>query len=100
MAPSRRAFLAAASLVPFAGLAAASALAAEAAACYVPATLPLSQKSRRRALGYVEVSSDPQQQCGACAFYTAKAGDCGSCQLLGDGPVTAAAVCTSFAKKA
>ena len=97
---TRRTFLAAASLAPFACLIGSSALATEAAACYDPAALPLSQKSRRRALGYVEASTDAQKNCRTCAFYTVKAGDCGGCQLLGGGPVNAGAVCNSFAKKA
>lgn len=72
--------------------------AARAAVCYDPAALPLSQKSRRRSLSYVEVSSDPAKRCAGCAFFTATAEGCGNCQLL-NGPVNAGAVCASFAPR-
>ncbi len=72
---------------------------AQAAACYDPAALPLSQKNRRRSLGYVEASTDPAKRCAGCAFFTAGAADCGTCALL-SGPVDAGAVCSSFAPRA
>lgn len=94
----RRRFLAAAAVaVPVAALGLGGI--AHAAACYDPATLPASQKSRRRALAYVEVSPDPVKKCGACAFFTAKAAGCGACALLSGGPVDAGGVCRSFAPK-
>lgn len=100
MSTSRRHFLGLAAAAPVALLAAGTARAAE-AACYDPAALPFSQKSRRRSLGYVEVSSDPKKRCDACAFFTAAApASCGSCQMLGGGAVSAGAVCNSFAAKA
>lgn len=98
---SRRNFLGLAAATPLALLAAASAGATQNAACYDPAALPFSQKSRRRSIGYVEASADPRKSCGACAFFTAGTlASCGSCQLLSAGPVNAAAVCNSFAAKA
>ncbi|MBV1691030.1 hypothetical protein KRR38_25960 [Novosphingobium sp. G106] len=69
---------------------------AQNAACYDPATLPLSQKSRRRSLGYAEASSDQAKHCSVCTFFTAGQPGCGACQLL-NGPVNAGAVCSSFA---
>ncbi|WP_395336746.1 high-potential iron-sulfur protein [Novosphingobium sp. BL-8H] len=69
------------------------------AVCSDPATLPLSQRSRRRALGYTSPSNDPQKHCSLCAFFTAGAGACGTCQMLSGGAVEATAVCTSFTKK-
>ena len=95
-ATGRRGLLAMAALAPFALLSAARA----AAACYDPAALPLSQKSRRRSLGYTDVSADPAKRCGLCAYFTAGDGGCGTCQLLSGGPVSAASGCTSFAARA
>ena len=98
---SRRKFLALAGLTPVALLAARAAHAGD-AACYDPAALPLSQKNRRRGLGYVEPAPDPKKHCGLCAFFTADAAQagCGKCQMLGGGPVSAMGVCNSFAPKA
>lgn len=69
------------------------------AACSDPATIPLSQRNRRRALGYASPSTDPQKHCGICAFFTPASGSCGTCQMLSGGAVETTAVCTSFAKK-
>lgn len=99
MAQSRRNFLASLAAVP-ALLAASSAAVASDAVCYDPAALPLNVKNRRKALGFVEQSSDAKRRCGLCAFFQAKVGDCGSCQLLSGGAVTAAGLCNSFAPKA
>jgi hypothetical protein len=71
---------------------------AQTAICYDPAALPLSQKNRRRSLGYVEASTDPAKRCAACTFFTAGATGCGTCALLG-GPVNAGALCNSFAPR-
>ena len=71
---------------------------AQTATCYDPAALPLSQKNRRRSLGYVEPSADPARRCAGCAFFTAGAVGCGTCGLL-SGPVNAGAVCSSFAPR-
>ncbi|WP_395395547.1 high-potential iron-sulfur protein [Novosphingobium sp. BL-8A] len=69
-------------------------------ACYDPAALPFTQKSRRRALGYVDASPDATRHCSLCAFFTAAAAGCGTCQMLTGGPVNAGALCNSFAPKA
>ena len=71
---------------------------AQTQACYDPAALPLSQKSQRRSLGYVEASPDPAKHCSACAFFTATTPGCGKCQLL-NGPVNGGGVCSSFAPR-
>ncbi len=69
-------------------------------ACYDPATLPYMQKSRRRALGYVDASTNPARRCGLCAFFTGTSAACGNCQMLSGGPVAAGGLCQSFAPKA
>lgn len=100
MGLSRRSLLGLAAIAPFAALASGAARAAESAACYDPARLPLAQRNRRRALGYVETSNVTGKSCSACAFFTATSqSGCGTCQLLGGGPVKAGALCTSFAAK-
>jgi hypothetical protein len=71
---------------------------AQAAACYDSASLPLSQKNRRRSLGYVEASTDPARRCTGCAFFTASGEGCGTCALL-SGPVNAGGLCNSFAPR-
>lgn len=98
---NRRNLLAAAALAPLGVFAARSSRAAEEPACYDAAGLTLSQRNRRRSLGYAEISGDPKKTCAGCAFFTAAAqGGCGTCQLLTGGPVNAGAVCNSFAAKA
>ena len=70
--------------------------AAHAAACYDPKQLPLSQKNRRRGLGFQEKSPDAARECRGCAFFTAaKESGCGKCAML-DYTVNAGATCTSF----
>ena len=123
---ARRRFIAMASLLPLAAVASRAAGAkprpapprpvvpattpspaatpAAATSCYDPAALSLSQKSRRRSLAYTEPSNDPARHCGGCAFFVAAAGapsanGCGTCQLLGNAPVKAEAVCASYAPK-
>lgn len=101
MSLSRRSLLGLAATAPLAALAAASARAAGSAQCYDPATLPLSQRNRRRAVGYLEVSNQAGKACAACAFFMAAGpAGCGTCQMLGGGQVNAGAVCDSFAAKA
>jgi hypothetical protein len=99
MDKTRRNFLAVAGLTPLALLGLGSARADSPAACYDPATLPFNQKSRRRSVSYVEVSTDPNKRCSACAFFTGTQAGCGTCTILGGGPVNAGAVCLSFAPK-
>lgn len=97
MDETRRKFLAFAAATPFAVLAGSRALAAD-ASCYNPAALPSSQKSMRESLEFREVTADPKKHCSLCAFYTATAEGCGTCQLL-SGPVTANSYCSSWAAK-
>lgn len=99
---SRRALFGLAAMAPLAiGAAAASARAGnlQAAPCFDPDTLPASQKGMRRSLNFKMVSTDPVKKCGGCAFYFQPSGDCGKCQLMTGGPVTANSVCDSWAKK-
>ncbi|RYD60027.1 MAG: hypothetical protein EOP60_00325 [Sphingomonadales bacterium] len=96
---SRRRFLALAAITPLAFVAGGAALASD-VACYDPANLPLSLRNRRKALGFVEVSPEATRRCGLCAFFERKQGECGTCQLLSGGPVTAGGLCNSFAAKA
>lgn len=100
MDQTRRAFLALAAAAPFALSTLAAAAEPAAPACYDPAKLPLSQKSMRRSLGYVEASPDPRKRCGLCAFFTGTQAGCGTCALLSGNPVNAGGVCNSFAPKA
>lgn len=104
MTASRRTFLTAAAGVPVALLFAGAAGAAgpPTPVCYDPATLTLSQKNRRRSLGYLEAGTDPAKRCGGCAFFAAAAANagCGTCQLLSGASVKVGAVCNSFAAKA
>lgn len=101
MNTARRRFLAVAGLSPLAIFITARAGAqTPPATCFDPAALPLSQKSRRRAIGYADPSAIAGRNCGGCAFFTAAAPTgCGTCQLLSGGPVSARAVCNSFAPR-
>jgi High potential iron-sulfur protein len=99
MIDERRKFLALAAIAPFALLTAAKPANFTAKVCFDPKTLPLSQKNQRRGIGYVVKSTDPQQRCATCSFFTASTEGCGTCQMLSGGPVDAAGVCTSFARK-
>ncbi|UVO52647.1 high-potential iron-sulfur protein [Sphingomonas sp. SUN039] len=100
MPPStRRTFLGLAGVAPLVAFGFATAARAADAVCFNPDTLPASQKSMRKALGFVPVSTDPAKACGQCAFFTATAAGCGKCQLLTGGPVGATGVCRSWAKK-
>lgn len=100
METSRRNFLGLAAVaVPLAMLTERETAAQAAGVCADPATLPLSQKKTRRALGYVEPSTDAVMRCGHCAFFAAASAGCGTCQMLSGGPVSAGGVCTSFTAK-
>jgi hypothetical protein len=53
-------------------------------------------ESLRAGLNYVDPAPDPQQTCGACAFFTPEAGGaCGRCVIM-SGPVGASAHCDSW----
>lgn len=98
MTIDRRRFLNIAVLAGAATTAAATGANALAAVCYDPATLPLSQKNRRRSLGYLETASDPSRRCGGCAFFTAAEEGCGKCAML-NASVNVGASCNSFVKR-
>lgn len=95
---ARRRFLSLAVTSGAAAVAAASSANALAAACYDPATLPLSQKNRRRSLGYLEIATDPARRCMGCAFFTGSEEGCGKCAML-NSTVNAAASCNSFVQR-
>ncbi len=95
MITNRRGFFALAGLAAVS--AGASARAAE--ACFDPAALPFSQKSRRRAVEYHAPSEDPARHCSACTFFTAAAPGCGTCAMLAGGPVDGMGLCSSFTVK-
>lgn len=80
------------------GLAAAGGASA-AEVCFDPDTLPASQKSLRRSLGFQPQSPDPKKQCASCSFFTAAGSDCGKCVLLSGGPVMPGSLCNSWAAK-
>jgi hypothetical protein len=94
---SRRLLLGALAAAPFAALRAEDG--ATQPACYDPAALPGRERSMRRSLGFKEVSDSPEKRCGSCAFFTAKQGDCGTCELLAGGQTTAKGICNSWALK-
>ena len=99
MSESRRRFLALAGLAPVALLGARQGFAQSAPACYDLNKLPLSQKSLRRSMDFVDPSPDAAKRCGTCAFFMATQGGCGTCQILSGGPVAQSAYCTSYAPK-
>lgn len=68
------------------------------AQCYDSSSLPRSQRSMRRSLGFKDVADCETKSCSTCAFFTRKDGDCGTCQLLIGGPTSAASVCNSWAE--
>lgn len=99
MNETRRRFIALAGLAPLAALGARQAFAQTGPACYDPNAMSLSQKNMRRSVGFVDPAPDPAKRCGVCAFFVAKQGGCGTCQILSGGPVAQSAYCTSFAPK-
>lgn len=96
MIANRRCFLSLATVAVPAGLLGASS--AWAGTCYDPATLPLSQKNRRRSIGYLEVAADPARRCQGCSFFTAAEPGCGECLML-NATVDGGASCASFAAR-
>ncbi len=99
MIETRRRFLGALGLAPVAILLSPRDASAQAAACYSPEALSRSEKSMRRAVGFVDPAPNPAKRCGTCAFFTDARGSCGKCQILSGGPVAASAYCTSYAAK-
>jgi hypothetical protein len=61
--------------------------------------LPGNEAGMRRSLNFKLESPDSQRHCSLCAFFTATAGGCGTCQILTGGAVSADSVCDSFAAK-
>ena len=72
---------------------------ADAAECFDPAKLADSAKALRKSLGFVTPAPDPGKACGGCVYFAGKARGCGTCALLGGGPVTDRSWCRSWAKK-
>ena len=54
------------------------------------------QLQTRQALGYVDVTPQPEKRCDNCRFYNRTGGACGGCQLF-QGPVLAQGYCNSWA---
>ena len=105
MDSGRRGFLGLAAVSPLVllGLISRAASAQEQAAapaCFDLNTLPMSQKSIRKSLGFQMHYTDPNKRCGTCNFFTPGTGECGKCQIFDNGPTTANSVCSSWAKKA
>ena len=93
--PRRRDFLGLAIVAT--ALAGGGASRAETAACEAE-DADSGRASMRVSLEYVSPSKTSGKACGGCAFFTASLPNCGQCQLL-NGPVSAAAVCGSWAPK-
>lgn len=99
MFETRRRFLGFLTLAPVAALLSSREAFAQTAACYAPDALSRSEKSMRRAVGFVDPAPNPAKRCGTCAFFTDARNGCGKCQILSGGPVAATAFCTSYAAK-
>ncbi len=98
--PGRRALLMMALAAPVAAQAATGAPAGAAqGVCVDMDLLPRSQKAMRASLGFKMVTEDPKRRCDGCAFYTAKEGSCGACELLTGAPVPAEGRCDSWAAR-
>lgn len=69
----------------------------QASACDGYSALSATDLQRRQALGYVDVTPDPAQQCQGCRFYQppAPSAACGGCQLF-PGPVAPGGYCASW----
>ncbi len=92
---NRRRVVALALAAPLAALAAG----ARAEQCVSEDDLSASELSMRKSLRYEAPSTDAAKLCGGCAFYASESPGCGKCTLL-NGPVSAAARCSSWAPKA
>jgi hypothetical protein len=90
--------LLAASPILILGLSRESKAAAE-SSCVNLKDMPPGESDVRRDLGFKLVSPDTAKRCGGCAFFTATASECGACQLMNGGAVTAHSVCNSWAAK-
>jgi hypothetical protein len=54
--------------------------------------------SLRESLHYTDAASNPAEACGACGFFTASDGGCGSCTIM-SGSVSAKGHCDSWSAK-
>lgn len=72
-----------------------------AANCEGYGALDTAALKQRQALGYVDVTPNPAQQCTGCRFYQAPApgAACGGCQLFA-GPVAPGGYCASWVANA
>lgn len=70
-------------------------------ACIDPDELSDSVQAMRESLEYTDTAADAKRACNGCAYFMrAKAGDsCGTCEVLGGGPVSAKGHCVSWAKR-
>lgn len=100
MSETRRRFIGRLGAAPVVVLLAPRMASAQGAACYSPNALSWSEKSMRRAVGFVDQSGDPAKRCGTCTFFVAAQNGCGKCQILSGAPTPAHAYCTSYAPKA
>jgi hypothetical protein len=55
-------------------------------------------RSMRGSLNYAETSPDATKTCSACAFFTAGAAGCGTCQIF-SGPTNPQGHCDSWSQK-
>jgi hypothetical protein len=92
--PHRRDFLGLAIIA--AALVGGAAAAAEPAACEVEDDS--GRLAMRATLEYVSPSATLGKACAGCTFFTKTVETCGQCKLI-NGPVSAAAVCGSWAPK-
>ncbi|WP_129782424.1 high-potential iron-sulfur protein [Peristeroidobacter soli] len=71
-------------------------------ACADPSKLGPTELSTRKAVGYVEQSSNPQSVCAGCAFFHAPASGeaCGKCDMFNGGPVNPGGYCRSWTARA
>ena len=68
---------------------------ARAAACSSPDD---NDSSLRKSLHYVESSSNPDQHCSGCSFFSDPQGSCGRCMIFG-GPANINGHCDSWAAR-
>lgn len=69
-------------------------------ACDSLKSLSRSQRRMRDVVGF-QLDAEGERQCRDCAFFTADTttSNCGSCELLNEGPVYATSVCESWGEK-
>ena len=69
-------------------------------ACDSLGSLSRSQRRLRDVVGF-QIQTKDDRMCKGCAFFTGAANtpNCGSCELLNDGPVYTTSVCDSWGDK-